>query len=43
MGARQEEKEADGQGVSVWGGCRVFLLGEHKCILSKNCSAKIKE
>jgi len=38
--ARQEEKEAGGQGVSVWGGCRGFLLGEHKCILSKSCSVK---
>lgn len=30
-GARQEEKEADGQGISVCEGCRVLLLGEHEC------------
>lgn len=42
-GARQEEKEADGQGVGTMGGCRVFLLGKHKCILSKSCSMTIKQ
>lgn len=29
---REEEKEADRQGVSVWEGCRVLLLGKHERI-----------
>lgn len=41
--AGTEEKEADGQGISAYGGCRVFLLGGQRCILGKSCRAEFKE
>lgn len=41
--AGREVKEADTQGLSAWGGCRVFLLGGQRCVLGKSCRAKVKE